>query len=73
MVMSNYHVQTLNWPLFSSSVGHPVKRLFATLVAWQQRYEHRRHLLEMDDHLLDDIGFSREEARQEAARPFWKD
>ena len=38
-----------------------------------QRYELRRHLLEMDDRLLDDIGFSRVEARQEAAKPFWKD
>ena len=71
--MSNYYVQTLSRPLFSSNLGHPVKRLFATLVAWQQRYELRRHLLEMDDHLLDDIGFSREDARREAARPFWKD
>jgi len=73
MVMSNYHVQTLDRPVFSSSAGHPLKRLLATLVAWQQRYELRQHLLEMDDHLLDDIGFSRVEARQEAARPFWKD
>jgi len=71
--MSHYYVQTLNRPLFAGSVGHPVKRLFATIVVWQQRYELRQHLLEMDDHLLDDIGFSRVEARQEAAKPFWKD
>ena len=71
--MSNYHVQTLDRPVFSSSAGHPVKRLFATLVVWQQRYELRQHLLEMDDHLLDDIGFSRVEARQEASKAFWKD
>jgi uncharacterized protein YjiS (DUF1127 family) len=73
MVMSNYHVQSLNRPVFSAGVGHPVRRLFATVVAWQQRYELRQHLLEMDDHLLDDIGFSRAQARQEAARPFWKE
>ena len=71
--MSNYHVQTLNRPLFTASVGYPVKRLFATIVAWQQRYELRRHLLEMDDRLLDDMGLSRVAARQEAAKPFWKD
>ena len=69
--MSNYHVQTLNRPVFWSSVGHPVKRLFATVVAWQQRYELRHHLLEMDDRLLDDIGLSRAQARKEAAKPFW--
>ncbi len=71
--MSNYHVQTLTRPAAWGSFDNPVKRLYATIVAWQQRYELRQHLLEMDDHLLDDIGFSREEARQEAARPFWKD
>ena len=35
--------------------------------------ELRRHLLELDDRLLDDIGFSRAMARREAAKPFWKD
>ncbi len=71
--MSNYHVQTLSRPVWRLGVGNPAQRLFATIVAWQQRYELRRHLLEMDDRLLDDIGFSRAQARQEAARPFWKD
>jgi len=71
--MSNYHVQTLSRPVWRFGVGDPVRRLFATVVAWQQRYELRRHLLEMDNRLLEDIGFSRAQARQEAARPFWKD
>jgi len=71
--MSNYHVQTLNRPVFWANLGNPVTRLFATMVAWQQRYELRRHLLELDDRLLDDIGFSRAMARREAAKPFWKD
>ena len=71
--MSNYHVQTLNRSVLWANFGNPVTRLFATIVAWQQRYELRQHLLEMDDRLLDDIGFSRAMARQEAARPFWKD
>ncbi len=71
--MSNYHVQTLSRPVWGLGVGNPVRRLFATLVAWQQRYALRRHLLELDDRLLDDIGFSRATARREAARPFWKD
>ena len=70
--MSNYHVQTLNGPLWRLGLGHPAKRLFAVIVAWQQRYELRRHLLEMDDRLLDDIGLSRAQAKQEAAKPIWK-
>ena len=71
--MSNYHVQTLTHPAPWADFGNPVKRLYATIVAWQQRYELRQHLLEMDDRLLDDIGFSRVKANQEAAKPFWKD
>ncbi len=71
--MSNYHVQTLKRPVAWSGRGHPVKGLFATLVTWQQRYELRRHLLEMDGRLLDDMGFSTAQARQEAAKPFWRD
>ena len=71
--MSNYHVQTLKRPVAWSGRGHPVKGLFATLVSWQQRYELRRHLLEMDGRLLDDMGLSTVQARQEAAKPFWRD
>jgi len=71
--MNNQHVQTLNRPLLAGSAGHPVNSLLAAMVAWQQRYDLRQHLLEMDAHLLDDIGLSRAQARQEAAKPFWKE
>ncbi len=71
--MSNYHVQTLNRSVFWANFGNPVARLFATMVGWQQRHQLRRRLLELDDHLLDDIGVSRPMARREAAKPFWKD
>ena len=71
--MSNYHVQTLNRPAWHVNMGNPAKRLFAAIVVWQQRYELRQHLLEVDDRLLEDMGFSRTKARQEAAKPFWKD
>ena len=71
--MTNQHVQTLSRPLLAGSAGYSVKRLLATIVAWQQRYDLRQHLLEMDAHLLDDIGLSRAQARQEVAKPFWKE
>jgi uncharacterized protein YjiS (DUF1127 family) len=72
MVMNNYHVQTLTRPLGHVDLGNPAKRLWDAVVGFQQRYEQRRHLLELDDRLLDDMGFSFATARQEAARPFWK-
>jgi len=70
--MSNFHVETLSRPVSGGSFGNPVQRLYATVVAWQQRYELRQHLLEMDDRLLEDIGFDRARARQEAVKPFWR-
>ena len=71
--MSIHHVQTLRGPVPGVGFGNPLKRLHATLVTWQQRYELRRHLLTLDDRLLDDIGLDRAKARKEAAKPFWTD
>lgn len=32
---------------------------------------HRRRLRDLSDHILDDIGISRDEAEREASRPVW--
>jgi len=37
----------------------------------QERWRQRQALLELDDRLLRDIGISREQAIQEADKPFW--
>ena len=37
-----------------------------------QRQRGRRELLELDQHLLDDIGLTREQAEEIASRPFWR-
>ena len=37
-----------------------------------RRQIERRQLLELDDHLLDDIGLTREQAQDIGSRPFWK-
>ena len=34
-------------------------------------YRQRRHLAQLDDHILRDIGLTREEATSEALKPFW--
>ena len=49
-----------------------LRRSLARLVAWIDRAHQRRALSDLDDHLLRDIGVSREEARREAMRPFWR-
>jgi uncharacterized protein YjiS (DUF1127 family) len=41
------------------------------LARWWRVRRERRLLLELNDYMLNDIGLTREQARREAARPFW--
>jgi uncharacterized protein YjiS (DUF1127 family) len=43
-----------------------------TVLDWQDRARQRHNLLAMDDHLLRDIGVSRADLENEAAKPFWR-
>ena len=43
-----------------------------TLRVWRARRRQRQTLAALNDHLLNDIGVSRNEARREAAKPFWR-
>jgi len=45
---------------------------FASVHRMLQRQRQRRALLEFDDHRLEDIGISWEQAVEEARKPFWK-
>jgi uncharacterized protein YjiS (DUF1127 family) len=45
--------------------------LIKTIANWIERRRQLQALTELDDHLLNDVGLSREQARREAARPFW--
>lgn len=52
--------------------AHWMARLVKTLKLWRTRAKQRHHLMQLDDHLLSDIGISRAEAEREARKPFWK-
>jgi uncharacterized protein YjiS (DUF1127 family) len=52
--------------------GSLIARSVSLLLAWIERSRQRRALGELDDHLLCDIGVTRDEARREAIRPFWR-
>ncbi|MGB0712177.1 MAG: DUF1127 domain-containing protein [Gammaproteobacteria bacterium] len=39
---------------------------------WVRRHRQRRRLAALDERLLADIGVSRDQARIEAAKPFWR-
>ena len=47
--------------------------MFGLIVTWHQRAEQRRQLLDLDAHLLEDVGISRTDALELGQRPFWRD
>lgn len=46
-------------------------RLLDVAMSWRERARQRRHLAELDDRLLRDIGVSRADVEGEISRPFW--
>lgn len=47
-------------------------RFAATVTKWEQNRRTRLNLSKLDDHLLRDVGLTRQAARDEAARRFWQ-
>jgi len=56
----------------SAYLSRAFRALLGTFETWQERTDQRRHLLELDERLLRDIGLSRYDALREAAKPFWR-
>lgn len=69
-------------PFFSHSASHSgvifggplrsVATIRSQLMRCYQRYRQRRNLAELDDHLLRDIGLTREQVAAECRKPFWR-
>jgi len=55
-----------------SPVGTVWAALRATITRWFLASHARRHLEELDDHILRDIGLEPREARSESAKSFWE-
>lgn len=47
------------------------RSFFAPVLDLMALYRQRQRLAELPDHLLDDLGLTRESAREEATRPLW--
>lgn len=60
----------------SRGVGHEiaamVDRLFDAPFVWAERASERRHLAQLDDHLLNDIGLNRADVESISTKPFWR-
>lgn len=52
-------------------VGERLTALVELLQIWRERAAERRSLAAFDDAALKDIGVSRAQALEEAAKPFW--
>ncbi len=48
------------------------ERFANTVYEWQKRASGRRHLRQLNDHMLKDIGLSRFDVEREAGQPFWR-
>lgn len=53
-----------------SFVASAVAAVWEAFSRWDDRRRQRRHLADLDDHLLDDIGVTRKEARRAASHWF---
>ena len=57
-------------------VGHEVAAVLDRLVeapfVWAERAAERRHLAELDEHLLRDIGLTTADVDAISTRPFWR-
>ena len=49
-----------------------IRRIAAIIRMWRRRAHSRQLLCELNDHLLKDIGVSRETACYEVGKPFWR-
>ncbi len=66
--MSVYVSQARNHP----DLLHRRYSFIEVLKFWYQRSQERRHLLELEERYLTDMGISRSQALAEAAKPFWQ-
>ncbi|QPC86492.1 DUF1127 domain-containing protein [Mesorhizobium sp. NBSH29] len=49
-----------------------VLRVASTLTGWWNRHKQRACVYELEDHLLDDIGLTRDQVERECRKPFWR-
>lgn len=50
----------------------PVYRVARALLAWHERAGLRRAMARLDDHILRDIGLTRQDVELELIKPFWR-
>ena len=71
MSQSTYYqvLRPRGWTAITVAV---LPRWLAALLRMHERWRQRQDLRELEDHLLRDIGITREQAQHEASKPFWR-
>ena len=73
MAVVSQETQMRNWLLGRLGILASLLVKVATMTrVWISRSDQRRALCDLDDHLLRDIGVSRQEALREIAKWFWQ-
>ncbi len=55
----------------ATGLAHFPTRLLQTFNAWSNRIRQRKHLGELDNRLLKDMGLTRADVHNELRKPFW--
>ncbi|MEL0608650.1 DUF1127 domain-containing protein [Vibrio echinoideorum] len=55
---------------FLSSLS--VKKFYSKFRLYLQKHRTRKHLAELSDYLLEDVGITRGQANEEVRKPFWE-
>jgi uncharacterized protein YjiS (DUF1127 family) len=78
--MFSTHVVTSGTLSSRRPVGRPAERVagarlvqaYEQVLSWLERVHQRRHLAQLSDHMLKDIGLTRGDVEAELAKPFWR-
>jgi uncharacterized protein YjiS (DUF1127 family) len=46
---------------------------YERVLSWLERVHQRRHLAQLSDHMLKDIGLTRADVEAEILKPFWRE
>jgi uncharacterized protein YjiS (DUF1127 family) len=52
--------------------GDRLVQAYEQVLSWLERVHQRRHLAQLSDHMLKDIGLTRADVEAELSKPFWR-
>jgi uncharacterized protein YjiS (DUF1127 family) len=52
--------------------GDRLVQAYEQVLGWLERVHQRRHLAQLSDHMLKDIGLTRADVEAETSKPFWQ-